>query len=173
MKEKSLLKNDDGSVLVLALVMLMLLTVLGISASMTSSIEIQISGNDMIYKQNLYMAEAAPMRAAQQIENGGPEMRMPTDPSWPIWLHDQDNNTLPDANNITDASNWTSTYSERLPASIDPQEKTRSLVLFEGIALGESLDMSKTSNVYAYSNYGRCDRNKGVVVIRVGYRKAF
>ncbi len=46
--------NENGSVLLLSVVMLMLLTLLGIFATTTSTIEIQIAGNDKFYKQRFY-----------------------------------------------------------------------------------------------------------------------
>ena len=155
MKEKCLLKNDDGSVLVLALIMLMLLTVIGIAASRTASIEIQISGNDIIYKQNLYMAEAGAMESAQTLENT--DLHSP-----PTWVHavgtvynegfwDNDNDSQP---------------------SVDANLPNRYLTLYEGLIAGSSLAMSK-SNVHSYAIYGRCKQNRGLVVINVGYRKAF
>ncbi len=64
MKEKCLLKNEDGSVLVLALVMLVLLTVLGISATTTTEIEIRIAENERSHKTAFYAAETAGAYAA-------------------------------------------------------------------------------------------------------------
>jgi len=159
MKEKCLLKNDDGSVLVLALVMLVLLTLLGISASRTSSIEIQISGNDMIYKQNLYMAEAGAMEAVQELENNDLETNAPA------WLQPID--TVLD---IPDKSFWDANSE----ASGDPDldDYTLKIASTDGIVGGASLDMSK-SNVNGYTVYGRCERKKGIIVVEVGYRKPF
>jgi len=160
MKEKCPLKNDDGSVLVLALIMLVLLTLIGIAASRTASIDIQISGNDIISKQNLYMAEAPAMEAAQDLENNNLKTYSQT------WLHpigtvynkvfwDNDNDSQPSA----DAVN--------LPDS-------RFLDIYEGLVSGTTLDVSK-SKVHSYAIYGRCKhkQNRGLVVINVGYRKAF
>jgi hypothetical protein len=59
MKEKCLLENEKGSVTVLAVVLLMLLTLLGIAATTTSSIEVQIAGNELRHKLAFYSAEAA------------------------------------------------------------------------------------------------------------------
>jgi len=59
MKEKCLLENEKGSVTVLALVLLILLTLLGIAATTTSSIEVQIAGNELRHKLAFYSAEAA------------------------------------------------------------------------------------------------------------------
>lgn len=59
MKEKYLPENEKGSVTVLAVVLLMLLTLLGIAATTTSSIEVQIAGNELRHKLAFYSAEAA------------------------------------------------------------------------------------------------------------------
>ncbi len=59
MKEISSLKNEDGSVMVVALILLILLTVLGIAAIQTSSIEVQTAANNNSYLLAFYSAEAA------------------------------------------------------------------------------------------------------------------
>jgi len=59
MKKISLLTNENGSVVVLALIMLVLLTLLGMAVSRTSSIEVQIASNDQQAVDNLYKAESA------------------------------------------------------------------------------------------------------------------
>ena len=41
-----------------------------------------------------------------------------------------------------------------------------------GIASGFSLDMTKT-RAHEYSVYGWCNRNNNLVIVEVGYRKAF
>jgi hypothetical protein len=50
--------NERGSVLVIALIMLVLLTVLGITATSTSNIELQIAGNERNYKRAFFIANA-------------------------------------------------------------------------------------------------------------------
>ena len=57
MKEKGMMKNEQGFVLVVSMVMLLLLTLLGIWALTTSSIELQISGNQQRYEQSFNVAE--------------------------------------------------------------------------------------------------------------------
>jgi len=59
MKEKPVfLNNEKGSVLIIAVIFLMLLTVIGIFATTTSTIEVQISGNDKINKMVFYAADS-------------------------------------------------------------------------------------------------------------------
>ena len=47
-----------NAILVIALIMLVLLTLLGISATRTSDTELQIAGNDMLQKMAFYAAES-------------------------------------------------------------------------------------------------------------------
>jgi len=71
MRIKKLLKNEEGSVLVISLIMLALLSLMGIAATNISTIEIQIAANNRTYMQNFYMAEAAAREAAQKINGLG------------------------------------------------------------------------------------------------------
>ena len=50
-------RNEEGVVLVLCLITLVLLTLIGISATTTSRLEAEISGNDKTYKEAFYAAE--------------------------------------------------------------------------------------------------------------------
>jgi len=53
-----LLENETGSVLLVAMLILIVLTLIGIAATNTSTIEIQIAGNEKSYKQAFYSADA-------------------------------------------------------------------------------------------------------------------
>jgi type IV pilus assembly protein PilX len=164
MKETCLLKNEDGSILVIGLIMLMLLTLLGISVTTTSTIEIQTAGNERVYKHNLYLAEAAALHGAQALENTDLANNTPTWLLGPLVNVDLDNDNIPDDN----------VWSANSQQSIDPSGKgpSRVLATFEGLAPGSSLDMTKAS-VYAYKVYGRSNRGNGLAFVEVGYRKAF
>ena len=73
MKEKCLLKNEDGFVLVIALIMMGLLSLLGVSASTTTEIEMQIAGNERSHGIAFYAAEAAGAYVAGSPELYGPD----------------------------------------------------------------------------------------------------
>lgn len=68
LKEKRNFNPENGSITVLALIMLALLTLLGISATMTSSIEVQIAGNDDRYKKALYEADGGTEVGFEMLE---------------------------------------------------------------------------------------------------------
>jgi len=59
MNKTSQLTNENGSVIVLAVIMLVLLTLLGMAVTRTSSIEVQIASNDQQAVDDFYRAESA------------------------------------------------------------------------------------------------------------------
>jgi PilX N-terminal len=73
MKQKFQIENDKGSVTVLAVVLLMLLTLLGMAALSTSSIETQIAGNEMRSKLAFYAAESAKAYVVWKPDLYGPD----------------------------------------------------------------------------------------------------
>jgi len=54
----SILKNDNGSALIYAIIILMVLTILGTSSTRTTIIELNISGNDKLHKIAFFACEA-------------------------------------------------------------------------------------------------------------------
>lgn len=69
MKNRDLLiRNEEGTVLIVALLMLVMLTVIGMSASTISNVEIQIAGNDKFYKMAFYAADGGTEAGAELLE---------------------------------------------------------------------------------------------------------
>jgi PilX N-terminal len=62
------LKNEQGSLILITVVILMVLTVIGISMTTTTSIELQIAGNDKLIKTAFYEADGAIDVGAEVIE---------------------------------------------------------------------------------------------------------
>ncbi|MEJ2657316.1 MAG: pilus assembly PilX N-terminal domain-containing protein [Desulfobacterales bacterium] len=58
MKKILRIKNENGSVVVLALIMVVLLSLLGMAVSRTSSIDVQVASNGSRALQDLYQAES-------------------------------------------------------------------------------------------------------------------
>ena len=59
-------ENDSGFALISAMLFICVLTVIGIAATNTTSIETTIAGNERQYNQNFYLAEGAAKEAARQ-----------------------------------------------------------------------------------------------------------
>ena len=69
MKSRYILsKNEDGFVLITAMVMLVILTLLGTFALNTTTFELQISGNDRVAKQTFYKADGGVQVGIELLE---------------------------------------------------------------------------------------------------------
>jgi len=84
----SIVKNqsEQGSITVIALMILVVLTILGITISRTATIDVRIAGNEIPFKQNFYVAEGGINREAAEVGRGNyPVMNINT----PIELANQ------------------------------------------------------------------------------------
>jgi len=73
MKQKLQLDNEKGSVMALAVVLLVLLTILGIAVLTSSSIDTQIAGNELRHKLAFYAAESATAYVTWSPDLYGPD----------------------------------------------------------------------------------------------------
>lgn len=62
------INNEEGFVLVTGLMILLILTLLGLSATTNTTIELQIAGNDRLHKQTLYQAEGGAITGTELLE---------------------------------------------------------------------------------------------------------
>lgn len=157
--------DEDGFLAVVAaLVILILMTVIGISASRVAGTEAAMARNEVIYKRNFYLAEGAALEAADRLAKHGdlkdsPEAWMETvtgelhiDSLKNYWDHSAGDSVIPE------------------PSQVDLNH-TLFLVGHDGVAPGWSLDMSKPT-VHAIAIYGRCVW-EGTAIVKMGYRAAY
>ena len=153
--------------MVVALILLVVLTLLGITISTISEVEIQIAGNERLYKENVYRAEAAVMECAQKMQEAAS-----LDAGALTWMNTKGSVT---SANVRSDTWWNDTNSAVVNAAVDPDGDTRYLAVEEGVAPGTSLDMLKTP-LRSYSIYGRrydsANASRGRSVVRIGFRKA-
>jgi hypothetical protein len=57
--DKNIIRNQEGMVLILVLVVLVAAIITGISIMRTSSLETKVAGNEHVYAQNVYELESA------------------------------------------------------------------------------------------------------------------
>ncbi len=162
------LNNEEGSAIVIALIILVLLTMIGITATDNTVIELQIVRNEAIYKQNFYRAESAVVELGQIMEDNN--LLASYD-----WLTGSAT-----ALNMEVVANWdwtpgtpNSQLSNNMDAG-DANNNTAQAAISNGIASGGSLDMTGTS-LYDYSVYGLFNSTvgQGRSMIMMGYRKRF
>jgi Tfp pilus assembly protein PilX len=165
------LNNENGSAIVLALIILAVLTVIGISASTTSTVELKIVRNEKIHNQNFYYAEAGVYEGAQRIEQeADPEVQLIAATTGYDWLND---NTI----DFSTPANW----QDSGPASGDVNDNSDPSVVdptvslaanAKGVRPGGSLDMGST-RLYEYSVFGLSQWNGGRSIIEIGYLRRF
>ncbi len=68
----TIIKNENGSIILVSMIVLVMLTLFGMSAMTTSTIELQISGNEASYKETFYSAESGWNLAAAWLDDQFP-----------------------------------------------------------------------------------------------------
>ena len=167
----STLNNEEGSAIMIALIILVLLTLIGTVSTNNTVIELQIVRNEAIYRQNFYKAEGAVVELGQFMEDND----ISTPASYD-WLTD-----IAAAANMEALGNWDLTVgtgnaqlSDNMDAGDHPNNYTSQAAISNGIADGASLDMTAT-NLFDYSVYGIFNSTvgQGRSLIMMGYRKRF
>ena len=162
----SILKNEDGAVLVAAILILVLLTIVGIVSTNISNTEINTAFNEIIYQQNLYRAEGATIESVDLLDGIADPKTNP-----PSWL-EPDLDQITDAD-INDPTFWQSGLSGTMPQASSTLDDTTFVVVSEGLVSGTSLGMG-SSKVHSYAVFGRsAPPNRGATIIEIGYLKAF
>ena len=142
--------------MVVALALLMLLTLIGISATTTSMIEIQISGAKKAYTDHLFQAEGAAMECVQLMQAAS---NLSAEP----YYNDERTQTEDEIQDLI--RNLSFAHSGT------PSIGTGHASLYQGVV--GSMKMGQP-NLHGYAVYGWHDTpNQGRVIVELGYRKAF
>jgi hypothetical protein len=157
--EKIMTSRESGNVLLITLIILVLLTIIGISATRTASIDMQVAGNNMIYKKNLFGAEGAALEAVQTMSN-----QAELDTVGYTWIRPED--TSEDVIRDKDQFEGISQTS-----SID-EDAGYSVIRGGLVDTGESLDMTRVK-IHEFAVYGRSDQQRGTSIVKLGFRKAY
>jgi hypothetical protein len=64
------LRNEEGNVLIVAFIFLVILTLIGIFSTRTAKMDMQIASNEIPYKRNFYIAEGGLYREAAELGRG-------------------------------------------------------------------------------------------------------
>jgi len=63
------IENEDGSIVVITLIMLVLLTLIGIASTNTSTTEVHVASNNQSYQIEFYLADSGWHQGAMWLEN--------------------------------------------------------------------------------------------------------
>lgn len=78
---KIITKNEDGYALMVTILLLLLMTVIGVAATYTSDIEVQMAGNEKAIVTNFYKAEDALIRTVEDSPSWLTIAFLTTDPT--------------------------------------------------------------------------------------------
>ncbi len=169
-KKQWLLKNEQGSMVILVtLMLLMLVTIISFSALRTANTEVKIAGNEYSHQKNFYRAEGAAIEAVDRLEASASPGSAGF--SWLGYDPADINDTTVFSYSYWEDDAQTGSVSVRGQASFVDPDTTGLLAVHQGVLAGSSLDMSKPTK-HTFSIYGRCVE-KGMVIIKVGYTKAY
>ena len=165
------LNDEGGSIMLVTLLILSLVTILGLSASKTTLFEMQISNNQTVYKQNFYGAEAVIGEGMQILQDTDLEVNTPA------WVQPFGAALLSPATEAADVYlevTWVAPNSQDSVAIVPapPALPLQMMSAYRGIAPGSSLDLGAT-RIHSYDVYGRDRQNNGLAIIKMAYRKAY
>ena len=128
-----LVGNDRGVVLVFALVLMLVLTVIGSSATMTSQVDLKISGNTKTIRAAFYIAEGGVQLAPKVISRIITDRELPAPGDTPLLVYD--------SHNLLDKIMG---YIE----TDDPNNNTTDIVMNHGTQGNLALDLTRTGTEY-------------------------
>ncbi len=184
----SSITNENGSVLVIALIMLALLTTLGIMSTNTSIIDIQIAQNERASVNQFNRAEAAAMFAMQMIADATDNGIDLENHSSLAWLHNGEETTT-NWNSPEEAitffrnpDNWVFPATPA-PAGLNsgevPEYAETRFAVIDLIDTGQTEEEGATNIIHIFHCFGlyrpapgAMNRvNRGEVLVEVGYRR--
>jgi hypothetical protein len=161
------LTNENGSAIVIALMLLSLLTVMGIWSTRKSNIETLIAGNEVARKQTFFRTESGVIEGAFTIEDANTGQLASRSYAWLT-----EASIAPD---MTDPDNWdfdgVGGDDTAMATTVDPE--VGFCALDKGITSGDSLLMTGASQVRTYAVYSFHDSRNGQALMEVGYKRRF
>lgn len=176
------LKNQDGTAIVAALLILMLLTFVALTATDTTINEKSMVRNEAVFEQNFSLAESAALEGLQKLASKNNEeieellpSRLSTTSTNKNLLMDSDSEEMEDILKKLDGAAGDKVIdkkdSSRFEKSQLGAETYRSAIMLP-IASGDSLSLTTAkSRLYRYDTFGLSDDFGGKALIKIGYKR--
>jgi Tfp pilus assembly protein PilX len=163
----AVINNQNGSVIVMALFILALLTLVATNLSQNTNVELQIVRNDTAKRLQFYQAEAASREGAQVIETM--DTYDLSDTSVIDWINQSELDLAAiDLNDVNDT--WSQAVVDTAPASAKR-------IAYTVVDRSGPIDLSATSNDHEYAIMGAYDvaqgMRRGQVMVEIGYKRRF
>ncbi len=177
------IQNERGFVLITSLMILVVLTIIGIAATNTTMIELQISGNDKVARINFYEAEGTAYEGARWLKEFNFEQEVG---STPVFMEVSSANRQTSAfradqqtelnNRIRDTSTWVAEGEAGENSRNGSLNNNSYRIMGLGVSEGSSLSLNsalgqirhKFAVVGRYNN--DIDGRRGNVMVEMGVR---
>ena len=173
--------KEDGFVLVLAMIFMVVLSLMAVIGIRSTSVELQISGNERVAKDNLYQAEAVANEGAQKtinkkkVEDLLPALGAAAAGSIIITVVDDEDdmaNVDTDGDGDIEVNGEDSMVISALDPDATANEILAQVVTLNQISSGSSLALG-SSRLYSYTAYGYSERARGKALVKLGFKKRF
>ena len=158
-KRHSILNTEKGSVTVVSLMILAIVSITGALTLDQSGVEVNVASYDRAAKETFYQAEGAAMQVAQLIEDTTPENLQARGDQW---LNDGNDNI-----DFTNSGQWTDDQTDS-SNELDATYAANDM----GIAPGSSLIVTETS-LHRFSVFGLSESAITRKLIEMDYRRRF
>lgn len=158
--------NQDGSILLMALLVLLAVTIYGIVSVNTSSVELHIARNERVVREVFYLAEAGVMEGVQSLVD---TTYIDLEEKFLFWHHAVKDIEAQQVN-FREPGHWIPNEDAEKNArqcAISPE--TYMAAVEWDVATGGSLVMTEP-RLYVNRIYGLCQKNNSSEIIEVGYR---
>lgn len=165
-KAITLVDNEEGSAIILAIFSLVVLSIIGFASSRMSTTEMQIVRNDGTYNKRFYIAESGAIQAAQMLENETDFLDLNT--HVPDYLN-------PNTVDMRDTTSWVvgGANPTAVTSNLVPNNGLEVAVVDERIARGGSMRLGGT-RLHELAVFGLLDRDaRGQHMVEIGYRKRY
>ncbi len=183
----SAVKNEQGTAIIAALLVLMLLTFMVIAATDTTISEKTMVRSETIFEQNFYKAESAATEGVQQIANSTkpqdllPELITSASSNYLLLRSANSQNPQSDLANLDTNGDGVIDNSDTFDTTSGIGPNTYRIVIQMPIASGSSKSLTQTgSRLYNYVSYGlsMADKNSAgrfisVSIVKIGFTKRF
>ncbi len=176
------IKNEQGTAIIAALLILMLLTFMAISATNTTISEKAMVRSEAIFEQNFYKAESAAMEGVQQLANATSPQNLLAPLSSGTLLRSADSlEPQSDLANLDTNGDGVIDNLDTFGTTSNIGPNTYQIVVQLPISSGSSKSLTQTSSrLYNYAAYGLSMADKdstgrfiSVSIVKIGFKKRF
>ncbi len=174
------LKDEQGSAIVMTMMVLALLTIIGIAAINLSTTEVMTAGSELKFRRNFFTSEAAVVEGCDQLEAVQIQAlksrtRQGLGGLRPDWIRigegsDKTGATC-DALDMEDVNNWDWDGADNDDTALASTDFAGSYFALIEDGIYGSLDMTQQNEKRQYKIYGRFNTDVGPMIIEVGYVK--